>query len=183
MKIKLISNRSYGNSLLAIDKKLCLRVNSMSGISFFDKLFYYVSKLGDGSIYFITLLIIIPLYNKPFVFTFKGYIIAASLNLICYKLIKNRVKRKRPFTALESVSRLIAPPDEFSFPSGHAGAASIFFYCTMYHFSNSFAILAFIWMILIGFSRVYNGVHYPGDVIVGYTMGIIVARFVMVVLY
>jgi undecaprenyl-diphosphatase len=32
----------------------------------------------------------------------------------------------------------------------------------------------FIWAILVAYSRIYMGVHYPGDVIVGAAVGILI---------
>ncbi|OQY40781.1 MAG: hypothetical protein B6229_00920 [Spirochaetaceae bacterium 4572_7] len=164
------------NTLLNVDTSLCLKMNNLNGRKFIDKTSFLISKLGDGSIYFILITIFILLYNKPFIGTFKDYIITASLNLILYKFLKSKIHRERPFVANNNISKLIAPPDEFSFPSGHSGAAAVFMVCTFYHFPSYLGFFALIWMVLIGLSRVYNGVHYPSDVLMGFITGSVISK-------
>lgn len=72
--------------------------------------------------------------------------------------------------------------DSFSFPSGHAAAAA-----TLYGFllwmmlgtgktdriRSLFALIFFLIIVLVGFSRLYLGVHYLSDVVAGYFVGFI----------
>lgn len=68
----------------------------------------------------------------------------------------------------------------YSFPSGHS-MNSFIFYCGLayltFHLTRNrrlsvlLSILAAILIFLIGFSRIYLGVHYPSDVIAGYIAG------------
>ena len=86
------------------------------------------------------------------------------------------VLRRRPFmdrlmkTATRvgdgSVWGLIAPPDEFSFPSGHTAAAFVMVTVIGMHFVAGGVLLLPVAM-TIGVSRVYPGVHYPSDVLAG----------------
>ena len=74
----------------------------------------------------------------------------------------------------------LATPATFSFPSEHALMA-ICFYGVLVHLSNSHVpsvrIRAGIWAVavsmtlVIGFSRIYLGLHYPTDVVAGYAAG------------
>lgn len=69
----------------------------------------------------------------------------------------------------------------YSFPSGHAMNSSVF-YLTIafytYHFTRKKKLSlvvtggAIVLLLLIGFSRVYLGVHYPSDVVAGYVVGV-----------
>lgn len=76
----------------------------------------------------------------------------------------------------------IVAPSSYSFPSGHA-LFSVCFYSTLAALINrrikNRSIRVVIWsvaallIVLIGFSRIYLGVHYPSDVVAGYLAAII----------
>jgi undecaprenyl-diphosphatase len=88
-----------------------------------------------------------------------GEALAASHLLV--QLVKRSVHRARP-----PATPLVAAPDRFSFPSGHATASlAVATVCAL-----AFPILAIPLLmlgLLVGWSRVVLGVHYPGDVIAG----------------
>ncbi|WP_458405324.1 phosphatase PAP2 family protein [Methanobrevibacter sp.] len=94
-------------------------------------------------------------------------------------LIKNYVHNPRPFMALDNVRLLIAENDPNSFPSGHAtstlAVVSVFLLnmedLVKKHHIIVDVVLA-VFAVLIMFSRVYCGVHYPADVLVGALIGI-----------
>lgn len=97
--------------------------------------------------------------------------IALILGLLTGNLIlKPLTARIRPYDFDASISLLIAPELEFSFPSGHTlaafeGAFSIFFY------RKKQGIPALILAALTAVSRIYLQVHYPLDVICGALLG------------
>lgn len=67
-------------------------------------------------------------------------------------------------------------PTSLSFPSGHTSSAFTFAMAiTMVLKKKGVAIPAFIFAFLMGLSRIYVGVHYPTDVIVGAFVGIVYA--------
>lgn len=74
----------------------------------------------------------------------------------------------------------IGTSDSYSFPSGHAMNSFIFYALLsyfMFHFTRNkklsilFSFMAMSLVFLIGLSRVYLGVHYPSDIIAGFTGG------------
>lgn len=93
------------------------------------------------------------------------------------QLIKRTVVRTRP-AASGLRAALVAEPDRFSFPSGHATAAM----SVALGYGVMFPLLAVPLLalaLLVGFSRVRLGVHFPGDVLAGQLIALTTAASVL----
>jgi undecaprenyl-diphosphatase len=83
--------------------------------------------------------------------------------------LKSAVRRKRP-TGEVPEERSLVKPESYSFPSGHTASAAAFSgvvgraYPRLWLPINGLAAM-------VGFSRVYTGVHFPGDVLGGWIVG------------
>ncbi len=91
-----------------------------------------------------------------------------------YFVLKNGFKRNRPQEALNDFRSFIIPSDQFSFPSGHTSAA--FLMATLLaNFYPDLALPMYAWAGSIGLSRIFLGVHFPTDILMGATMGTSIA--------
>jgi undecaprenyl-diphosphatase len=113
-------------------------------------------------------------------------LVALFISNVAVILLKYAIAEPRPFLTLPNVELLVPENEIYSFPSGHT--ASSFAAATVIglkyrlklkdkSYRLMYPLLTFA--TIIGFSRVYIGVHYPLDVIFGAAVGIISALFVL----
>ncbi len=118
-------------------------------------------------------LLVVLLSRKRF---FDSFLLTLSLaaGQVVKQIMKLVMMRTRPNIALIHA-------EGFSFPSGHATTAIIFFSLIIYFFKddikkkflkNLFIAANVLMILLIGFSRVYLGVHWASDVIGGFCLGL-----------
>jgi len=124
------------------------------------------SIFASGWFSLIVVGLLILYYKRKLIFRF---LIAFGIVGIVTYLIKIAIRRVRPFTILD-IASLIPDKTGFSFPSGHVLFA---FFCLGFIWKD-FKKFRYIWLViavLIGFSRLYVGVHYLSDVIGGALIG------------
>jgi undecaprenyl-diphosphatase len=139
-----------------------------------DPLFEGLSLIGSFGIVWLLLALVISgfSWSRPWLWTRVGaaIILAESVS----GALKIAVERDRPPLSRPVPEPLLETPSTYSFPSGHATVA---FACATL---LALAVPRLRWPLyalaaLIAFSRVYVGVHYPGDVIAGAVLGIALA--------
>ena len=102
-------------------------------------------------------------------------LLAMTIGLLIGEVaIKNIVCRDRPCVAYPIDNMIVSIPHSYSFPSGHTcsslASATIIFIA-----NKKWGIVAFALALLIAFSRLYNYVHYPTDVLAGAVLGVLSA--------
>lgn len=140
-----------------------------------DVFFTTITKLGNVGWFWIAvgiLLLIIKRHRKEGATVLFALLIGF---IITNLLLKNIVARPRPYTMIEGLTILITEPSDYSFPSGHT-CASVAAALTMLGISDrKIGVPACILAVLIGFSRLYIGVHFPSDVLIGAAIGAVSA--------
>ena len=86
------------------------------------------------------------------------------------QLLKRSIARRRPALAVDGLRALTVAPDAWSFPSGHAAAATAVAVPFALNGHPAAPILLGL-AVLVGMSRVYLRVHFPTDVVAGYAIG------------
>lgn len=162
------------------DRELFIYLNGL-GIEQYDEFWVFVTKIEHWTpLYLLFVVLYFKIYKKNVALKGVGLTIAIFLfTLALTEVTKNAVGRLRPNNALEleGLIRVLQTPTNFSFFSGHAAvsfAITTFVVCAMRH-RYRWVYLFFIWPVLFVMSRVFVGVHYPSDLLVGIVVGTSIA--------
>jgi membrane-associated phospholipid phosphatase len=89
--------------------------------------------------------------------------------------MKQIFKRERPFVSLGNVyhNKYNSPTDRYSFPSGHTATAFSMATSLTLRYPDRPVIIAisYLYAAIVGYGRMYLGVHYPSDVLGGMIIG------------
>lgn len=138
---------------------------------FLDILFQLITMCGEQIVLISIIAVIYWTLDKKF-----GEYIAYSVltSVLLNNTIKDIFKMKRPIGEKGIRTLREQTATGYSFPSGHTQNASSFYGAmAIYLKKRVMHIIATIMIILVGFSRLYLGVHYPKDVIVGGILGVL----------
>lgn len=134
-----------------------------------------ITTLGNAGAIWILITIVLCICKKT---RRIGIICVCSIVgsfLINNLLLKNLVGRIRPYEVIAGLQPLIARPIDASFPSGHTSSAFSVAWVLVWNVPKRYGIPTIVVAALIGFSRLYVGVHYPTDVLIGMISGIGIA--------
>lgn len=106
----------------------------------------------------------------------EGLVAVGITSAVANLAAKNLVRRERPQTSVPE-SRELEQPNSSSFPSGHTASAAAFSAVVGSEIRPLYLPVNLV-AGTVGFSRVYTGVHYPGDVLAGWALGRLVGGIV-----
>lgn len=157
-------------------------LNDTISNAFLDKVMPIVSnKLTWIPLYALFVLIAIVKFKiqawKPILAILITYLATENTS----NLIKHSLKRKRP-NQIEEVYAIkrVEGGSGYSTPSAHAAnhMAIAVIVILVFNLKWPWQVLLYGWALLIGFSRIYNGVHFPSDVFIGFGLGGLIAILV-----
>ncbi|MCM1273229.1 MAG: phosphatase PAP2 family protein [Clostridium sp.] len=132
-----------------------------------------ITKLGDKGIFFIAVAVLLMVY-KPTRKAGLAALLGLLINLLIVNVwLKNVVDRTRPYYVVQGLQSLLPPQTDSSFPSGHTSHAFVMVAVMWSTMKRKYGVIALVLAILIAFSRLYLGVHYPSDVLAGAVIGLI----------
>lgn len=155
-----------------------LNIQAFRGINDLGKEFEWLNPImagiAENTIYLLAIAVIFFLFSRrDRLMIFTG-LIALILAELAGKLAGSIYSNNQPFAELSEVNKLIDMGVNNSFPSDH----SIIFFTmtvTFWLFKRKHHYLWILLALIVGFSRIFAGVHYPGDVAVGGILGALMA--------
>jgi undecaprenyl-diphosphatase len=165
-----------------LDFTIAKAINEFGRGTILDNISYLISVRSFLFILLALLVIIIFKFDNK---RWKKIIIALAITMVLYFVINEVViKDFWESTFLERVRPYLAYPNEIipighpnvdsSFPSSHMSALTGVLLILAYYYRKYWIWIASILIILVmGLSRVHNGMHYPSDVLAGIIFGLV----------
>lgn len=167
-------------TLKAWDRELFIFLNNL-GIEQYDGFWIFVTQIESWIPLFL-LLIFLAFYfygAKKGAIVFLFTLLTFGITFFLTDTTKEFVARLRPnnVEALSALIRTLQKPTTYSFFSGHASSSFAVTTFVVLAFRNftKWIYLVYLWPLIFVLSRIYVGVHYPSDILVGAFVGTVLA--------
>ena len=138
-------------------------------LTFFDPFFIFITDIATLITYSSAILLLLAAYaQRNFLLKRKSWLllIGLILNSAVVDIIKYAVYRPRPFTTYPFIHNLVNVHTS-SFPSGHTAEVFMLAISVSILFTKHtwVKVFAWCWAVIIAYSRMDLGVHYPSDIL------------------
>jgi undecaprenyl-diphosphatase len=167
-----------------IDSQLFIFLNGFHN-SFFDQVMWYISSITFWIPAYVILLAYLIFKNKKqslYIVIAIALVILIS-DQVASGIIKPLAERLRPSQepSLEGLVHIINgyKGGKFGFVSSHAANTfGLAMFLTLLFKNRIFSVCILAWAAIVSYSRIYLGVHYPGDIVGGVIIGLLAAWLV-----
>lgn len=167
----------YAQHITPVEAEVMKRLCLLQRYGWLTAFFKLMSRLGDGPLYGVMALVLLAVDVQAYRWVVAAMAAAVAVTVAVFMVVKNLVGRPRPFETWTHLSCVMLPPDRFSFPSGHTMTAFAVFGVLYVMLPGCWVFLLPV-ALLIGLSRVYLGLHYPTDVLMGILLGSVIGLVV-----
>lgn len=169
--------------LLQLDTELFLFFNGIHA-SWADRAVYLISKGWFWiPLFLFIIFLIFRMYKRRGWIVLAVFALTIALSDQTCNLVKNSVCRYRPShtEAIADQIHLVQKPDgsryfggQYGFPSAHASNTMALAFLVIFFLSKGkkwMIALAVMWSLMMAYTRLYLGVHYPLDILCGFILG------------
>ena len=163
------------------DIELLIYLNSFGSETWDGFWLFMTYTITSVPIYLFVLFLVYKFFGlKKLVFTLLIIVLVITVSDQLSNIFKYGFERLRPCynEDIKNIIRLVKPTcgGRFSFFSAHASTSlsvAVFFTLILRKHAKYFTYFLIVWALLVGYSRIYIGVHFPADVLFGFMVGII----------
>lgn len=159
-----------------LDTELLVYLNGL-GSETYDKLWLVITNQFYWTPFFLVLFYLIykKLGGKQTLYLLLFIAVLITFTDQVTNLFKYTFQRPRPCNnpEINTIIRVVQTRTSYSFFSGHAAntmAVATFLYFILRRYFKYLGFL-FLWPLIFAYSRIYLGLHYPGDILTGYFFG------------